>query len=106
MAFNPISHYSASRHHVARKARKNRIGRRAGRHWQSAGSAIAAYVVTCAAMFILHALQPSLWLGCDRKPSPSAGRDEVSTDTHDMAAVPPDCGGVRRIAGENPGENR
>ena len=41
-------------------------GRRAGlrRHLQSAGSATAAYVVTCAAMFILHAVQSSpgmLW---------------------------------------------
>ncbi|MGW0334118.1 GtrA family protein [Streptomyces sp. NPDC003011] len=41
-------------------------GRRAGwrRHLQSAGSATAAYVVTCAAVFLLHALQSSpsmLW---------------------------------------------
>lgn len=28
-------------------------------HWQSAGSATAAYVVTCAAMFGLHLVQPS-----------------------------------------------
>jgi putative flippase GtrA len=36
-------------------------GRRAGwrQHWQSAGSASAAYAVTCAAMFILHMVQPS-----------------------------------------------
>ncbi|MCT9084616.1 GtrA domain-containing protein [Streptomyces fulvoviolaceus] len=36
-------------------------GRRPGlrRHLQSAGSATAAYVVTCAAMFILHAVQSS-----------------------------------------------
>lgn len=36
-------------------------GRRAGwrQHWQSAGSAAAAYVVTCAAMFILHLVQSS-----------------------------------------------
>ncbi|WP_051744638.1 GtrA family protein [Streptomyces yerevanensis] len=36
-------------------------GRSAGwrQHWQSAGSATAAYVVTCAAMFILHAVRPS-----------------------------------------------
>ena len=36
-------------------------GRRAGwrEHWQSAGSATAAYVVTCAAMFILHLVQSS-----------------------------------------------
>jgi putative flippase GtrA len=36
-------------------------GQRAGwrQHWQSAGSATAAYAVTCAAMFILHAVQPS-----------------------------------------------
>lgn len=41
-------------------------GRRPGRrqHLQSAGSATAAYVVTCAAMFLLHAVQSSpgmLW---------------------------------------------
>ncbi|MDL5202540.1 hypothetical protein [Streptomyces sp. ALI-76-A] len=41
-------------------------GRRAGwrRHWQSAGSATAAYVVTCAAVFLLHVVQSSpsvLW---------------------------------------------
>jgi putative flippase GtrA len=41
-------------------------GRRPGwrRHLQSAGSATAAYVVTCAAMFLLHAVQASpsmLW---------------------------------------------
>ncbi|GAB2959094.1 hypothetical protein GCM10023080_018770 [Streptomyces pseudoechinosporeus] len=38
-----------------------RTGRRAEwrQHWQSAGSATAAYVVTCAAMFTLHAVQPS-----------------------------------------------
>jgi putative flippase GtrA len=38
-----------------------RTGRRAGwrRHWQSAGSAAAAYVATSAAMFGLHALQPN-----------------------------------------------
>lgn len=38
-----------------------KAGRRAGwrRHWQSAGSALAAYTVTCAAMFILHLVQPS-----------------------------------------------
>ena len=36
-------------------------GRRAGRreHWQSAGSAAAAYVVTCAAMLLLHLVQSS-----------------------------------------------
>lgn len=36
-------------------------GRRAGwrQHWQSAGSAMAAYGVTCAAMFVLHLVQPS-----------------------------------------------
>jgi putative flippase GtrA len=36
-------------------------GRCAGwrRHWQSAGSAAAAYTVTCAAMFILHMVRPS-----------------------------------------------
>ncbi|MET7450368.1 hypothetical protein ABZT03_00455 [Streptomyces sp. NPDC005574] len=36
-------------------------GRRAGlrRHLQSAGSATAAYLATCAAMFLLHALRPS-----------------------------------------------
>lgn len=36
-------------------------GRRAGwrRHWQSAGSATAAYAVTCAAMAVLHMLRPS-----------------------------------------------
>jgi putative flippase GtrA len=36
-------------------------GPRAGwrQHWQSAGSASAAYTVTCAAMFILHMVQPS-----------------------------------------------
>lgn len=36
-------------------------GRRAGRreHWQSAGSAAVAYVVTCAAMFLLHLVQAS-----------------------------------------------
>lgn len=36
-------------------------GRRPGlrRHLQSAGSATAAYVVTCAAMFILHTIQSS-----------------------------------------------
>ncbi len=36
-------------------------GERAGwrRHWQSAGSATAAYVVTCVAMFALHLLQAS-----------------------------------------------
>ncbi|WP_416955494.1 GtrA family protein [Streptomyces sp. Agncl-13] len=34
-------------------------GRHAGwrQHWQSAGSAAAAYVVTCAAMFVLHLVQ-------------------------------------------------
>ena len=34
-------------------------GRRAGwrQHWQSAGSATAAYVVTCLAMFVLHLAQ-------------------------------------------------
>jgi putative flippase GtrA len=38
-----------------------KAGRRAGwrRHWQSAGSALAAYTVTCAAMFVLHLIQPS-----------------------------------------------
>lgn len=38
-----------------------RTGRRAEwrQHWQSAGSATAAYVVTCTAMFILHTVQPS-----------------------------------------------
>lgn len=36
-------------------------GRRAGwrQHWQSAGSAAAAYAVTCAAMFVLHLVQSS-----------------------------------------------
>jgi putative flippase GtrA len=36
-------------------------GRHAGwrRHWQSAGSAAAAYGVTCAAMFVLHLVQSS-----------------------------------------------
>lgn len=36
-------------------------GRRAGRreHWQSAGSAAVAYVVTCAAMLLLHLVQSS-----------------------------------------------
>ncbi|WP_329338808.1 GtrA family protein [Streptomyces sp. NBC_01352] len=36
-------------------------GRRAGwrQHWQSAGSATAAYAVTCAAIFILHLVQSS-----------------------------------------------
>ncbi|WP_412180682.1 GtrA family protein [Streptomyces sp. ADMS] len=36
-------------------------GHRAGRreHWQSAGSAAVAYVVTCAAMVLLHLLQSS-----------------------------------------------
>lgn len=36
-------------------------GRRAGwrRHWQSAGSATAAYAVTSAAVLVLHAVQPS-----------------------------------------------
>jgi putative flippase GtrA len=36
-------------------------GRRAGwrQHWQSAGSATAAYVVTCVAMFALHLVQSS-----------------------------------------------
>ena len=36
-------------------------GRHAGwrQHWQSAGSAAAAYVVTCAAMFVLHLIQSS-----------------------------------------------
>ncbi|MER5796839.1 hypothetical protein ABT094_00950 [Streptomyces mirabilis] len=36
-------------------------GRRAGwrRHWQSAGSAAAAYAVTCAAMAVLHMVRPS-----------------------------------------------
>jgi putative flippase GtrA len=36
-------------------------GRHAGwrRHWQSAGSAAAAYLVTCAAMFVLHLVQSS-----------------------------------------------
>ncbi|MET7478089.1 GtrA family protein [Streptomyces sp. NPDC005648] len=36
-------------------------GRRPGlrEHWRSAGSATAAYVVTCAAMFVLHTVQPS-----------------------------------------------
>lgn len=36
-------------------------GRRAGwrQHWQSAGSASAAYAMTCTATFLLHLLQPS-----------------------------------------------
>lgn len=36
-------------------------GRHAGwrQHWQSAGSAAAAYVVTCAAIFVLHLVQAS-----------------------------------------------
>ncbi|MFC8519313.1 GtrA family protein [Streptomyces sp. NPDC057257] len=36
-------------------------GRRAGwrEHWQSAGSATAAYLATCAAMFVLHTVQSS-----------------------------------------------
>jgi putative flippase GtrA len=36
-------------------------GRRPGlrEHWQSAGSAVAGYAVTCAATFILHAVQSS-----------------------------------------------
>jgi len=36
-------------------------GKRAGwrEHWQSAGSATAAYAVTCAAMFILYLVQSS-----------------------------------------------
>ena len=36
-------------------------GRRAGwrQHWQSAGSATAAYVVTCLAMLVLHLVQSS-----------------------------------------------
>ncbi|MFD6994878.1 GtrA family protein [Streptomyces mirabilis] len=36
-------------------------GQRAGwrRHWQSAGSAAAAYAVTCAAMAVLHTVRPS-----------------------------------------------
>lgn len=36
-------------------------GRRAGwrQHWQSAGSATAAYIVTCVAMFALHLAQSS-----------------------------------------------
>lgn len=36
-------------------------GQRAGwrRHWQSAGSAAAAYAVTCAAMAVLHMARPS-----------------------------------------------
>lgn len=36
-------------------------GRHAGwrQHWQSAGSASASYVMTCAATFLLHLLQPS-----------------------------------------------
>ncbi|WP_254647796.1 GtrA family protein [Streptomyces sp. GbtcB6] len=36
-------------------------GRRAGwrRHWQSAGSAAAAYAITCAAMAVLHMVRPS-----------------------------------------------
>lgn len=36
-------------------------GRRAGwrQHWQSAGSATAAYAVTCAAIFVLHLVQSS-----------------------------------------------
>ncbi|WP_406445433.1 hypothetical protein OHB00_49570 [Streptomyces sp. NBC_00631] len=36
-------------------------GKRPGRHehWQSAGSAAAAYVVTCTAMFLLHLFQTS-----------------------------------------------
>uniref|UniRef100_A0AAU2A204 GtrA family protein n=1 Tax=Streptomyces sp. NBC_00093 TaxID=2975649 RepID=A0AAU2A204_9ACTN len=36
-------------------------GKRAGwrQHWQSAGSATAAYVVTCVAMFVLHLVQSS-----------------------------------------------
>ncbi|MGW0947801.1 GtrA family protein [Streptomyces sp. NPDC002623] len=29
------------------------------RHWQSAGSATAAYAITCAAMFVLHLIRPS-----------------------------------------------
>lgn len=36
-------------------------GKRAGwrQHWQSAGSATAAYAVTCVAMFVLHLVQSS-----------------------------------------------
>ncbi|WP_051828120.1 hypothetical protein [Streptomyces bicolor] len=43
-------------------------GRRAGlrRHLQSAGSATAAYLVTTAAMLILHAVQPSPTLLCEQ----------------------------------------
>ncbi|MCL8014611.1 GtrA family protein [Streptomyces sp. AS02] len=43
-------------------------GRRAGlrRHLQSAGSATAAYLVTTAAMLILHAVQPSPSLLCEQ----------------------------------------
>ncbi|MEU9435353.1 GtrA family protein [Streptomyces sp. NPDC048252] len=38
-----------------------RTGRRAGlrRHWQSAGSATAAYAATSVAVFALHAIQPT-----------------------------------------------
>ncbi|WP_399077528.1 GtrA family protein [Streptomyces zaehneri] len=38
-----------------------RTGRRAGlrRHWQSAGSAAAAYAATSVAVFALHAIQPT-----------------------------------------------
>jgi putative flippase GtrA len=38
-----------------------RTGHGAGwrRHWQSAGSAAAAYIATCAAMFLLHLVQPA-----------------------------------------------
>lgn len=43
-------------------------GGRAGwrRHWQSAGSAAAAYVVTCAAMFVLHLVQSSPGLATEQ----------------------------------------
>lgn len=43
-------------------------GQRAGwrQHWQSAGSATAAYAVTCAAMLVLHLVRPSPGMLCEQ----------------------------------------
>ncbi|BAC69763.1 hypothetical protein Save01_03528 [Streptomyces avermitilis] len=43
-------------------------GQRAGwrQHWQSAGSATAAYAVTCAAMLVLRMVQPSPGMLCEQ----------------------------------------
>jgi hypothetical protein len=59
------------------------------RHLQSAGSATAAYLVTCAAMFLLHAVQSSPGLLREHRPLPGPapvrlrGRPERDVGTAD-----------------------